>query len=69
MSTQIPGIGEAYLGAYKDSEGNWLDGSKNYTLHIPTNPPAKEFLSITLYDVDNRCLINNEQQIADKSLN
>lgn len=67
MTTQIPGVGQAYLGAYKDSEGNWLDGSKSYTLHISPNPPAKQFWSITLYDVDTRCLINNEQQIADKS--
>ena len=67
MATQIPGVGQAYLGAYKDSEGNWLDGSNNYKLHIPPNPPAKQFWSITLYDVDTRCLINNEQQIADRS--
>ncbi len=67
MATKIPGIGQAYVGAYKDSEGNWLDGSKNYTLHIPPNPPAKQFWSLTLYDVDTRCLINNEQQIADRS--
>ncbi len=67
MSTQKPGIGQAYLGAYKDSEGNWLDGSKNYQLHIPPNPPAKQFWSVTLYDVDTRCLIRNKQQIADRS--
>lgn len=67
MATEIPGVGQAYLGAYKDSEGNWLDGSNNYKLHIPPNPPAKQFWSITLYDVDTRCLINNEQQIADRS--
>ncbi|MCP4271262.1 MAG: DUF1254 domain-containing protein, partial [Gammaproteobacteria bacterium] len=42
-------------------------GSKNYKLHIPPNPPAKQFWSITLYDVDTRCIINNEQQIADRS--
>lgn len=67
MATKIPGVGQAYIGAYKDSKGNWLDGSKNYKLHIPPNPPAKQFWSITLYDVDTRCIINNEQQIADRS--
>jgi len=67
MSTQIPGVGQAYLGAYKDSEGNWLAGGNNYTLHIPPNPPAKQFWSITLYDVATRCLIDNKQQIADRS--
>lgn len=67
MSTEIPGVGQAYLAAYKDKDGSWLDGSSTYKLHIPANPPAKEFWSMTLYDVDTRCLINNEQQIADKS--
>ena len=67
MATEIPGVGQAYLGAYKDSEGKWLDGTNNYKLHIPPNAPAKQFWSITLYDVDTRCMINNEQQIADKS--
>jgi hypothetical protein len=67
MATKIPGKGQAYLGAYKDSEGKWLDGSKNYTLHIPPNAPMARFWSITVYDVDTRCPIDNEQQIADKS--
>ena len=67
MGSKKPGYGQAYLGAYKDSKGNWLDGSKNYKLHIPPNPPAKQFWSLTLYDVSTRCLLNNEQEIADKS--
>jgi hypothetical protein len=67
MATQKPGIGQAYLGAYKDSKGKWLDGGKSYRLHIPPNPPMKEFWSVTIYDVDTRCPIDNEQQIADLS--
>jgi hypothetical protein len=67
MATKIPGIGQAYLGAYKDSEGNWLDGSSNYKLLIPPNVPAKQFWSMTLYDVASRCIIENKEQIADRS--
>lgn len=67
MNSKEPGFGQAYLGAYKDSKGNWLDGSNNYKLHIPSNVPAEQFWSITLYDVDTRCLIKNEHQIADRS--
>ena len=67
MASKIVGAGQAYIGAYKDSEANWLDGSNSYKLHIPPNPPAKRFWSLTLYDVDTRCIINNEQQIADRS--
>jgi hypothetical protein len=67
MATQTPGVGQAYLGAYKDGEGNWLDGSISYRLHVPPNPPMKQFWSVTVYDVDTRCPIDNEQQIADRS--
>lgn len=67
MVTTTPGVGQAYLGAYKDSEGQWLDGSKIYKLHVPPNAPMKQFWSVTVYDVETRCPINNEQQIADKS--
>jgi hypothetical protein len=67
MNTRTPGVGQAYLGAYKDKDGNWLNGSNNYKLHVPPNPPMKQFWSVTVYDVDTRCLINNKQQIADRS--
>ena len=67
MATQKPGVGQAYLGAYKDSEGEWLDGGTSYRLHVPSDPPMKEFWSVTVYDVDTRCPIDNEQQIADRS--
>ena len=67
MVTSTPGVGQAYLGAYKDSDGKWLTGTHNYKLHIPPNPPMKQFWSVTVYDVDTRCPIDNEQQIADRS--
>ncbi len=67
MATQKPGIGQAYLGAYKDSKGKWLDGGTSYRLHVPTAPPMKQFWSVTVYDVDTRCPIDNKQQIADRS--
>jgi hypothetical protein len=34
---------------------------------VPANAPAKQFWSLTLYDVDTRGLIQNTQQIADRS--
>ena len=66
MKSQTPGQGQAYLGAYTDAEGNWLDGAKNYTIHIPANPPAKLFWSFTVYDVWTRCLVDNRQQRGDR---
>ena len=35
-------------------------------MHVPADPPAKLFWSATVYDVDTRCLIDNEQQRGDR---
>jgi hypothetical protein len=67
MITKIPNVGQAYLGAYEDKDGQWLLGGMNYTLHIPANPPAVNFWSLTVYDAATRCLIDNPQRNADLS--
>jgi len=67
MVTQVPGIGQAYLGAYRDSEGRTLDGGKTYRLIVPPEVPAEQFWSITAYDADTRTLVRNDQQRADRS--
>ena len=66
MKSQMPGEGQAYLGAYTDADGEWLDGGRDYTLRVPADPPAKLFWSATVYDTDTRCLIDNEQQRGDR---
>jgi hypothetical protein len=65
--TQRPGVGQTYLGAYHDKNGNAFDGSKTYRLRVPPNPPVNLFWSITLYEAETRVLIQNKQQIADRS--
>jgi hypothetical protein len=67
MVTKTPGLGQVYLGSYKDKGGNWLGGANTYRLHVPPRVPAKQFWSLTIYDVDTRSLIQNQQQIADRS--
>jgi hypothetical protein len=67
MAPKRPGQSSAYLGAYTDKSGDWLDGANSYKLHVPPNAPAKLFWSVTLYDVDTRSLLVNEQKIADRS--
>lgn len=67
MHGQKTGWGQIYMASYKDTDGDWLDGGKNYVLHLPPNVPVELFWSITLYDVTSRCLIVNEQGIPDKS--
>jgi hypothetical protein len=67
MAPKHPGPSSAYLGAYKDKAGQWLDGGASYRLRVPPNAPIKLFWSVTLYDVDTRALILNGQRIADRS--
>jgi hypothetical protein len=67
MAPKRPGIVSAYLGAYKDKAGEWLDGGTSYRLRVPPNPPINLFWSVTLYDVDTRALILNDEKIADRS--
>jgi hypothetical protein len=67
MAPKRPGPSSAYLGAYKDKAGEWLDGGRSYRLRVPPNPPIKLFWSVTAYDVDTRALILNDQKIADRS--
>jgi hypothetical protein len=67
MAPKRPGPSSAYLGAYKDKSAQWLDGGTSYRLRVPPSAPIKLFWSVTLYDVDTRALILNEQKIADRS--
>ncbi|WP_328723509.1 DUF1254 domain-containing protein [Streptomyces sp. NBC_00247] len=66
MKSHTPGAGQAYLGAYTDGRSAWLDGGRDYTLHVPADVPAKLFWSVTVYDTATRCLIDNPQQRGDR---
>jgi hypothetical protein len=67
MISQTPGEGQAYLVTYSDKEGRALDGAKSYRLHVPANPPAKQFWSVTGYDIGTRSIILNKENIAVRS--
>ena len=67
MHGQRTGWGQIYLATYKDADGNWLDGGNSYTLRVPPDPPVEAFWSITLYDVDTRCLLRNPRETVDRS--
>jgi hypothetical protein len=67
MHGQETGWGQVYMGTSQDKDSDWLSGEQNYVLHLPANPPAKAFWSITLYDVSTRCIIVNDQKKADLS--
>jgi hypothetical protein len=67
MATKVPGVGQTYLEATKDRDGNWLDGGKTYRLRVDAHVPAKQFWSVTAYDNESRCFIDNQEEIADRS--
>jgi len=67
MHGQETGWGQVYITANKDADGDWIDGATNYVLHVPANPPAKAFWSMTLYDVSTRAIIKNKTKKADLS--
>lgn len=67
MLTQTPGVGQRYIAAYKDSKGEWLDGGNTYRLHVPANPPVKQFWSVTYYDEDTRQMAATPQGRPDVS--
>ena len=66
MAMTVAGKGSDYSMGMLDSNGNVLDGSKTYKLHIPPNPPAKDFWAITMYDTQTRSQLQTDQQFPTK---
>jgi len=64
MSAKIVGGGSQYAVATFDSQRNYLDGSKNYRLHLPPNIPAKTFWSLIPYDTQTRSVLQTDQRDA-----
>jgi hypothetical protein len=51
-----------YIVTEQDATGQYLDGGKNYTLHLPPNIPAKRFWSLVVYDPQTRSMLQTDQQ-------
>ncbi len=62
MAIKNVGVGSQYAIAYLDKEGNALDGSKTYRIHLPPNVPAKDFWSFTLYDSQTRSMLQTDER-------
>ena len=62
MAAKIIGAGSQYAGAFVDSAGNRLDGSKTYRVHLPPNIPVKTFWSFVVYDNQTRSELQTDEQ-------
>jgi hypothetical protein len=62
MAKKMVGVGSQYAGAFVDSEGKPLDGSKTYRIHLPPNIPAKNFWSFVIYDNQTRSMLQTDEQ-------
>ncbi|MFC1833746.1 DUF1254 domain-containing protein [Thermodesulfobacteriota bacterium] len=62
MAVKNVGKGSQYAIAYLDKNGNALDGSKTYKIHLPPKVPAKDFWSFTLYDNQTRSMLQTNQR-------
>ena len=66
MSKNV-GVGSYYLWTYRDRDGNFLDGAKDFKLHIPPDVPAKDFWSVLAYVALSRSELKNGQKFPSVS--
>jgi hypothetical protein len=62
MAAKMVGVGSQYAGAFVDSTGKPLDGSKTYKVHLPPNIPAKTFWSFVVYNNQTRSELQTDPQ-------
>lgn len=58
LVSTTPGAGTAYLTTFRDNNGVFLEGGKNYVLRVPADAPTKRFWAVTAYDVSTRGLLD-----------
>jgi hypothetical protein len=64
IGTKHAGPGSTYVQAFKDKDGNRLDGGTSYRLHVPADAPAVAFWSLTLYDTGTRSMVQSPSNDA-----
>jgi hypothetical protein len=63
MCMRLTGIGSQYIYAMRDSEGEYLDGGRNYRLTLPPDIPESRFWSVMLYDRQTRSMLQTDQHL------
>jgi hypothetical protein len=61
MMVPHPEQGARYVTAFKDADGDFLDGARSYQMHLPANIPAAIFWSVTVYDAATASGLDNGQ--------
>ena len=67
MVWKLIGKGSQYAWGYRDSDGNYLDGGKDYKLNLPGDAPAEKFMSIVVYDSQTRSMLQTDQPYPNKN--
>jgi hypothetical protein len=67
MAMKMVGLGSQYAYLNQDSNGDVLDGSKQYRLRIPADVPVKDFWSIVVYDPQTRSELQTSQPYPSKN--
>jgi hypothetical protein len=61
MVMRTTGAGSKYPFTARDADGNFLNGSNTYRLHLPPNPPAGLFWAVTAYNITDGTMPETEQ--------
>jgi hypothetical protein len=62
MCMRLTGVGSQYIVAFKDADGERLDGAKTYQVTLPPDIPAARFWSLTAYDNETRSMLQTPQR-------
>lgn len=64
MAMSSVGTGSAYAATSTDSQGNYLDGAKTYSVTLPAPIPANQFWSFMVYSGQTRSMLETDQRLA-----
>jgi hypothetical protein len=58
------GAATYYLSGAKDNNGLYLDGGKNYTMHVEANVPVRNFWSVQVYDLETAAWLRGQDKVG-----
>jgi hypothetical protein len=61
MVMRTLGAGSKYPFTLRDANGDFLNGSNTYKLHLPPNPPAALFWAVTAYNITDGTMVQAPQ--------